>query len=74
MSEWNVTGTKNGGTNGAKERDESQWLATPSIYTGLGGAIIAKLMISFWFGIGVILAIGVVDCLNYCIGALTSGR
>ena len=43
-------------------------------YTGLGAAIAAKLMISFWFGVGVILAVGVVDGLNYCIGALTSSH
>ena len=29
-------------------------------YTGLGAAIAAELMISFWFGIGVILAVGIV--------------
>ena len=43
-------------------------------YVGFGAAIAAELMISFWFGIGVILAIGVVDGLNHCIGALTSGK
>ena len=43
---------------------------TLSKYTGLGAAIAAELMIGFWFGIGVILAVGVVDSLNYCIGQL----
>ena len=46
--------------------------ASPSKYAGLGAAITAELMIGFWFGIGVILAVGVADGLNYCIGALTS--
>ena len=36
-------------------------LATTSKYAGLGAAITAELMIGFWFGIGVMLAIGVVD-------------
>ena len=46
--------------------------ASQSRYAGLGAAITAELMIGFWFGIGVILAVGVTDGLNYCIGALTS--
>ena len=33
----------------------------------------AELMIGFWFSIGVILAVGVVEVLNYCNGALMSG-
>ena len=45
-----------------------KWLVTPSKYAGLGAAISAKLMIGFWFGIGVMLATGVVD------GALMSGK
>ena len=53
-------------------KETSEWLATPSRYTGLGAAMAAELMIGFWFGIGVILAVGVVDSLNYCIGALLS--
>ena len=47
----------------------SEWLVAPSKYTRLGAA---ELMIGFWFGIGVILAVRVVDSRNYCIGALTS--
>ena len=35
-------------------------------------AITAELIIGFWFGAGVILAVGVVDGLNYCVGALKS--
>ena len=46
--------------------------ASPSKYAGLGSAITAEPMIGFWFDIGVILAIGVADGLNYCIGSLTS--
>ena len=53
-------------------KEMSEWLTTPSKYTGLGAAMEAELMIGFLFGIGVILAVGVVDSLNYCIGALTS--
>ena len=43
-----------------------------SKYAGLGAAIAAELMIGFWFGVRVILAIGVVDGLNHCVGVLTS--
>ena len=42
-----------------------------SKYAGLGATLAAELMIGFWFGIGVTFATGVVDGLNYCIGALT---
>ena len=41
-------------------------------YAGLGVAIAAELMVGFWFGVGVILAIGVVDGSNYFIGELMS--
>ena len=41
-------------------------------YAGLGATIVAELMVGFWFGVGVILAVGVVDGLNYCAGALMS--
>ena len=53
-------------------KETSEQLATPSRYTGLGAAIAAELMIGFWFGIGLILAFGVVDGLNHCIGVLMS--
>ena len=53
-------------------KETSKWLATLSKYAGLGAAMAAKLMIGFWFGIGVILAVGMVDSLNYCIGVLMS--
>ena len=39
--------------------------ATQSKYTGAAAAMAAELMIGFWFVIGVILAVGVVDDLNY---------
>ena len=55
-------------------KETSKQLATPSKYTGLGAPIAAELMIGLWFGIGVILAIGVVDSLNHCIGALMSSK
>ena len=45
-------------------------MTTLSKYTGLGAATAAELMI----GIGVILAIGVADSLNYCDGALTRSQ
>ena len=34
---------------------------TLSKYAHLGAAIAAEIMIGFWFGIGIILAVGVVD-------------
>ena len=47
----------------------SKRLATLCKYTGLGAAIAAELMICFWLGIGVILAIGLVYSLNHCVKA-----
>ena len=41
-------------------------------YAGLAAAMAAELMVGFWFGVGVISAVGVVDGLNYFLGALTS--
>ena len=55
-----------------KETKPATGNASPSKYAGLGAAITAKLMIGLWFGVGVILAVGVADGLNYCIGTLTS--
>ena len=51
-------------------KEMSEWLTTPSKYEGLGAAMAGELMIGFWFGIGVILAVGVVDGLNHCIGGI----
>ena len=36
----------------------SKQSATPSKDAGLGAAITAELMIGFWFGVGVMLAVG----------------
>ena len=55
-----------------EQMEMSEQLATPSKYTDIGAAIAAELMIGLWFGVGVILAVGVADGLNYFIGALTS--
>ena len=53
-------------------KETTEQPTTLSKYAGLGAAITAELMTSFWFGIGVMLAIGIVDSLNYFVGALTS--
>ena len=45
-------------------------LATRSKYEGLGAATAAELVIGFWFGIGVILAVRTVNSLDYCVKAL----
>ena len=52
----------------------SEQPANPSKYTGLGAAIAAEVMIGFWFGIAVILAVGVVDDLNDCVEMLMSSK
>ena len=39
--------------------------ATPSKYAGLGAAIAAEIMIVFWFGVGVMLAVGVAEALSH---------
>ena len=53
-------------------KQPSIWNAFPSKYEGLGAAMPAGLIIGFWFGIGLISAVGVVDGLNYCVGVLMS--
>ena len=53
-------------------KEMSKQPATLSKHAGFGAAMAAKLMIGSWFGTEVILAIRVVDNLNYCIGALMS--
>ena len=53
---------------------EEQRKRTPSKYKGLGPAMAAELMIRFWFGTGVILAIRIVDSLDYCIEVLMSNK
>ena len=44
--------------------ETSKWPATPSKYEGPGAAIAAELMIGFWFGIGFILAVKMVNSLD----------
>ena len=64
-------GIKTGRTNGDDRHDMTDMTrkqpATLSKYIGLGAAMAAEIMIGFWFDIGVILAVGIVDYLNYCI-------
>ena len=55
-------------------KETSEQPATLSKYAGFGAAIAAKLMIGLCFGIGLILAVGIVDGLNHCTGALTSSK
>ena len=52
----------------------SEQPATPSKYEDLGSAMASELMIGFQFGIGVILAIRMVNSLDYCIEELTSRK
>ena len=40
---------------------------TSSKYEGLAAAIAAELMIGFWFGVGVVLAVKTLESLEYCI-------
>ena len=49
-------------------------MKTPSKYAGLGAAITAEIMISFWFGVGVMLAVGVADGINHFVRAVTRGK
>ena len=49
----------------------SEQPTTPSKYAGLGAAITAELMIGSWFGVGVMLAVGVADGLNHFVRAVT---
>ena len=41
---------------------------------GIGAAMAAELMIGFWFGIGIILAVKMVQILEYCIEELISRK
>ena len=52
----------------------SEQPTAPSKYEGLGAAITAELMIGFWFGIGVILAIRMVISLGHCVEDLISRK
>ena len=49
-------------------------MTTSSECASLGAAIASKLIIGFWFGIGVILAIRIVDSLNYYVEAFSSDK
>ena len=49
-------------------------MITPSKYAGLRAAITAELMIGFWFGVGVMRAVGVADGLNHFIRTITRGK
>ena len=42
----------------------------PNKYAGLGAAMAAELMIGFWFGIGVVLAVKTLESLECCIEEL----
>ena len=42
-------------------------LSTSSKPEGLAAAIAAELMIGFWFGVGIVLAVKTLECLEYCI-------
>ena len=46
----------------------------PSKYEGLGYAMAAGLVICFWFGIGVILAVKMVHSMEDCIEELKSRK
>ena len=48
----------------------SEQLATLTKYEGLGSTMVAELTISFWFGIGVILAVKMVNGPDYCVEVL----
>ena len=54
--------------------EEQVKMTTPSKYAGLRAAIPAQLMTGFWFGVGVMLAVGVVDGLNHFVRAVTRGE
>ena len=46
----------------------------PGAYKGFTAALAAELMIGFWFGIGVILAVKMVQSLEYCTEKLISRK
>ena len=51
-----------------------QMKKTSNKYEGLGSAMAAELLIGFWFGIEVILAVRIVDNLDHCVEALMSSK
>ena len=52
----------------------SEQPATLSKYKGLGSAMTVELMIGFWFRIEFILAVKMVNSLDYCIEELISRK
>ena len=46
------------------EQKTNKNLSTSSKYTGLGAALAAELMVGFWFAVGAILAIKMVNSLE----------
>ena len=52
----------------------SEQPTTSSKYAGLGASMATELVIGFWFGIGAILAITMVNSLDYCIEELISEK
>ena len=49
-------------------------MQAPGAYSSLAAAMAAELMIGFWFGIGVILAIKTVQSLEHCTEELISRK
>ena len=56
------------------EQKMSKNSSTSSKYEGLIAAMAAELMIGFWFGIGVMLAVKMVQSLEYCIEELINRK
>ena len=52
----------------------SKHQTTPSKYGGLGAFMAAKLVIGFWFGIRVIVAIRMLNSLDYYVEELLNGK
>ena len=52
----------------------SEQPTSSSKYEDPGAAMAAELVIGFWFGVGVMSAVGVVDGLNHFVGAVTRGK
>ena len=50
-----------------KQVEQKTNLLTWRKYEGLAAAIAAELMIGFWFGVGVVLAVKTLESLEYCI-------
>ena len=48
--------------------------ASQSKYVGLGTAMAAEIMIGFWFGIGVILAVWILDSMDHCVEVFMSSK